>query len=136
MLLSCPCAPEARYRCLAAPCPVKTGSVWRVEWLPLPGAMARSSVKQAVNATFQGPELKGYHCNLHPSPPASHDLVRGAFCSGSRHRQQGWDACTPVSLSAVCCGQGLKIHGCSALPCGPSSCWQGAELTSLMKTVA
>lgn len=40
----------------------------------------------------EGPGLKGYLCYLHPSPNASHDLLCGAFHSGCRHRQQGWDA--------------------------------------------
>ena len=57
----------------------------------LPGATAGSgsSVGQVAYATFQGPELKGYHCYLHPSPTASYDLACGAFHSESRHRQQG-----------------------------------------------
>lgn len=36
-------------------------------------------------------ELKEYCCYLHSFLTTSHDLLRGAFQSTSRHSQQGWD---------------------------------------------
>lgn len=61
-------------------------------WRLWPGAGVNG---QSVNVTFQGPELKGYHCYLHAFPTASHDLVCGVIRSGPRHRQKGWDMLPP-----------------------------------------
>lgn len=45
--------------------PARTGSAWRAGWLWwLEAVVEPISAGKAVNATFQGPELKGSHCDL------------------------------------------------------------------------